>query len=98
MYPGVGKSGSPAPNPITGRPAARIALALASTASVADSEMAATRADSPSGRGCMAGIVPPGPAARFDGRAHGDVHFRFWWLSVGCALACPRSPRDQGKG
>src|SRR5437763_14349301 len=34
---GVGKSGSPAPNPITGRPAALSALAFASTASVADS-------------------------------------------------------------
>jgi len=32
---GVGKSGSPAPKPITGSPAAFIALALASTASVA---------------------------------------------------------------
>ena len=34
---GVGKSGSPAPKPITSRPAALSALALASTASVADS-------------------------------------------------------------
>src|SRR5579862_1186925 len=42
---GVGKSGSPAPNPMTGRPAALSALAFASTASVADSEMADTRAD-----------------------------------------------------
>src|SRR5699024_11957315 len=45
MYCGVGKSGSPAPNPITGRPAAFIALALASTASVADSAMPETRRD-----------------------------------------------------
>src|ERR1022692_1432050 len=45
MYWGVGKSGSPTPKPITGRPAARSALALASTARVADSAMAATRAD-----------------------------------------------------
>src|ERR1700742_1325823 len=45
MYPGVGKSGAPAPNPMTGRPAAFSALAFASTASVADSEMADTRAD-----------------------------------------------------
>jgi hypothetical protein len=43
MYPGVGKSGSPAPKPITGRPAAFRALALASTAKVADSVMAAMR-------------------------------------------------------
>src|SRR3954471_3776580 len=34
---GVGKSGSPAPKPMTSRPAALSALALASTASVADS-------------------------------------------------------------
>src|SRR5918998_482074 len=40
---GVGKSGSPAPKPMTGLPAALSALALASTARVADSAMAATR-------------------------------------------------------
>ena len=43
MWAGVGKSGSPAPKPMTGSPAALSALALASTASVADSAMAATR-------------------------------------------------------
>ena len=43
MCAGVGKSGSPAPKPITGSPAAFSALALASTASVADSAMAARR-------------------------------------------------------
>src|SRR5450756_1487325 len=43
MYCGVGKSGSPAPNPITGRPAALSCLALASTARVADSAIAAIR-------------------------------------------------------
>src|SRR3954447_25503383 len=43
MCCGVGKSGSPAPNPITGSPAALSALAFASTANVADSAMAATR-------------------------------------------------------
>src|SRR6516162_9162805 len=42
---GVGKSGSPAPKPITGLPAALSALALASTASVADSVMALTRSE-----------------------------------------------------
>src|SRR4029450_11797259 len=42
---GVGKSGSPAPNPITSSPAVLSAFALASTASVADSAMAATRAE-----------------------------------------------------
>src|SRR3954462_12336439 len=45
MYAGVGKSGSPAPKPITGRPAALSALALASTASVADSAMPPMRAE-----------------------------------------------------
>src|ERR1700761_7238472 len=42
---GVGGAGAPAPNPMTGRPAAFSALAFASTARVADSEMADTRAD-----------------------------------------------------
>ena len=45
MCSGVGKSGSPAPKPMTFSPAAFSALALASTASVADSAMAARRAD-----------------------------------------------------
>src|SRR6476661_768514 len=43
MCAGVGKSGSPAPKPITGRPAAFSALALASTARVADSAIAEMR-------------------------------------------------------
>src|SRR5918993_975420 len=41
MWAGVGKSGSPAPKPMTGSPAAFSALALASTARVADSGTAA---------------------------------------------------------
>src|SRR4051794_2080422 len=45
MCAGVGKSGSPAPNPMTFSPAAFSALAFASTASVADSWMAAIRAE-----------------------------------------------------
>src|SRR5215813_15259814 len=45
MCSGVGKSGSPAPKPITGRPAAFSALAFASTARVADSAIAPIRAD-----------------------------------------------------
>ena len=45
MCSGVGKSGSPAPKPMTFSPAAFSALALASTASVADSAMAATRVE-----------------------------------------------------
>src|SRR6266550_6677771 len=43
MWSGVGKSGSPAPKPITSSPAAFSALARASMARVADSSMAATR-------------------------------------------------------
>src|SRR5690625_163781 len=53
MYCGVGKSGSPAPNPMTGRPAALRALALASTARVADSAMAARRAETRVGDGVL---------------------------------------------
>src|SRR5580704_5030 len=45
MCSGVGKSGSPAPNPMTCSPAACNALALASTASVADGATAAARRD-----------------------------------------------------
>src|SRR5215213_3211598 len=45
MAGGVGKSGSPAPKPITFSPAAFRALALASTARVADSWIAAMRAE-----------------------------------------------------
>src|SRR5438094_2467590 len=42
---GVGKSGSPAPKPTTSSPAAFLALALASTARVADSAMAPIRCE-----------------------------------------------------
>ena len=66
--PGVGKSGSPAPKPMTGRPAAFSALALASTASVADSEIAEMRAETLVGMGLSlfrrgdtpAGLIRPG--------------------------------------
>jgi hypothetical protein len=58
----VGKSGSPAPNPITGRPAALSAFALASTARVADSVIAATRRET---RSVMAPIVAERAAALF---------------------------------
>src|SRR4051794_21501103 len=51
MGSGVAKSGSPAPKPITSRPAALSALALASTARVADSLIAAIRADTRAGDG-----------------------------------------------
>ncbi|GAA3057355.1 hypothetical protein GCM10020000_44950 [Streptomyces olivoverticillatus] len=58
MYPGVGKSGSPAPKPITGRPAALRALALASTARVADSEIEPMRADTRRSVGdCTGGVA-----------------------------------------
>src|SRR5580698_5947197 len=60
MYPGVGKSGSPAPKPMTGLPAALSALALASTASVAASEMAELRAETLVD---MSSIVPPATGA-----------------------------------
>src|SRR5436190_8774862 len=45
MWAGVGKSGSPAPKPITFSPCALSALALASTAKVADGAIAASRSD-----------------------------------------------------
>ena len=45
MCAGVGKSGSPAPKPITFSPAACNALALASTASVAEGAIAASRSE-----------------------------------------------------
>ena len=45
MWAGVGKSGSPAPKPITFSPCALSALALASTARVADGAIAASRSD-----------------------------------------------------
>ena len=45
MCGGVGKSGSPAPKPITGSPAARSALALASVLTVAEGVIAATAAE-----------------------------------------------------
>src|SRR5579875_1170367 len=45
MCSGVGKSGSPAPKPITSSPAAFSAFALASMARVADSATAAIRAE-----------------------------------------------------
>ena len=43
IYEGVGKSGSPAPNPITGAPAAFSSFAFDVTASVADGAIAPTR-------------------------------------------------------
>jgi hypothetical protein len=43
MLGGVGKSGSPAPKPITGSPAAFKALALASTASVGEASISVMR-------------------------------------------------------
>src|SRR6266487_3501517 len=80
MYPGVGKSGSPAPKPMTGLPAAFSALALASTASVADSEIADTRAETLVGMGSMlAGGAtrppyPPGAGSSTEGRFGRTLH------------------------
>lgn len=45
MWSGVAKSGSPAPKPMTSSPLACNALAFASTANVADSAIAASRAE-----------------------------------------------------
>src|ERR1700677_1595182 len=57
MWAGVGKSGSPAPKPMTSSPAARRALALASTARVAEGATAATRAET---RRRLPAAAPPG--------------------------------------
>src|SRR3954465_34101 len=82
---GVGKSGSPAPNPMTSRPAALSALALASTASVADSLIAAMRAEtrdweapgtSPSFRMGRRRSTRLGRIHRFDPLLAPDVHWR----------------------
>src|SRR4051812_16721783 len=70
MCSGVGKSGSPAPNPITSLPAAFMALAVASTASVADGAMLRIRAEmrdmleSLHGRAIRPRPLPPGPGLR----------------------------------
>src|SRR4051795_13169461 len=60
MCGGVGKSGSPAPKPITGSPAALRAFAFASTASVADSAIAAIRFEI-RGTGRHSGTVTSAP-------------------------------------
>src|SRR3979409_1836392 len=57
MWAGVGKSGSPAPKPMTSSPCALRALALASTANVADSAMAPMRWEMRF-IDCHAGTVP----------------------------------------
>src|SRR5580704_8570329 len=57
MWAGVAKSGSPAPNPITCSPAAWSALALASTARVADGATAAARRETRAKVGGAAGVV-----------------------------------------
>src|SRR3954467_13759396 len=66
MSLGVGKSGSPAPKPMTSRPAALRALALASTARVADSLIAAIRAETR--RAADSGMAPSSQPSR--GRVH----------------------------
>src|SRR4051812_24861250 len=82
---GVGKSGSPAPKPMTSRPAALSALAFASTASVADSLIAAIRAETrgreapgthPSFRMAPRRSTRLGRIHRFDPLDGPDVHWR----------------------
>src|SRR5215207_10924650 len=75
MCSGVGKSGSPAPKPITGRPAAFRALALASTARVADSEIAPTRAETRRSVGGVAALMAPIVSDRKPPRHRG---FTYW--------------------
>src|SRR5262245_50524555 len=79
MCGGVGKSGSPAPNPITRSPAACSALALASTASVADSAIAPILRDTRAG---STGLLIPASSHPARQRAErvsrvrsGDVRF-----------------------
>src|SRR5580704_11063108 len=57
MWAGVGKSGSPAPKPMTCSPAAWSALALASTASVAEGATAAARREMRARVVGVAGVV-----------------------------------------
>ena len=59
MWAGVGKSGSPAPKPMTGSPAAFSAFALASTASVADSAIAAMRRETRASVRGVANVLAP---------------------------------------
>src|SRR4051812_29983559 len=92
MWSGVGKSGSPAPNPMTGSPAALSALALASTASVAEGAMAAMRSET---RETMPAMVPrpllnqePGsrPAGFGAGRTASTAG------DLGCDTGCMAAP------
>src|SRR5215213_7990948 len=59
MAAGVGKSGSPAPKPITGSPAAFIALALASMASVAEGATAVILAEMRAMPAMLADVAHP---------------------------------------
>src|SRR3954469_5081254 len=85
MLAGVGKSGSPAPKPITFSPFAFSALALASTASVADSAMAARRADVRFTGGTPDRMVPVGCAPTSLLATHGLDRRTFRLVTVGRA-------------
>src|SRR4051812_11690487 len=95
MYGGVGKSGSPAPKPMTGRPAALRALALASTARVADSAIAARRADT---RGLVTGemgaLTRP-IVARTTRGAHGRVGSWTWHAGGAGGAGVTRLPAER---
>ena len=65
MWAGVGKSGSPAPKPMTGLPAALRALALASTASVADSAIAPMRRETRRSAGGVPVYLPTDESTGF---------------------------------
>ena len=87
MYPGVGKSGSPAPKPITGRPAALRALALASTARVADSAMLPIRREIRDREEAADGDEDEGltqPSCHRRRPTRGTYCGR-WWTLDGCA-------------
>ena len=93
MCSGVGKSGSPAPKPITSTPAAFSALALASTARVADGAMAPIRwrcVDAVVGRSRAAAAVTASimshgrrSRARPHGRGTRRRSLRVHWLGLG---------------
>src|SRR4051794_4876245 len=89
MYAGVGKSGSPAPNPITGRPAAFSALALASTASVADSAIPPIRAE-------IRGFAAGAPAGT--GNAEGTASLIGLWSHPGEPGGIVDPKGDNGAG
>src|SRR3954453_623469 len=99
MYSGVGKSGSPAPKPITGRPAALSAFALLSTASVADSLMAPMRAEILE---AMTSILAPTRAVRGPGNRRGvwsvGIRWRLYGSDRGATPGAGSCGQDQVGG